>query len=395
MRYLSSSKIELFNTLGLGSRCSDIRVISDPEELSDYLLSLDATSRSNVNVAGELSNTLLGEVLDTPLILYRDGSVIDISKSKNSILVHVAGSCRFDYLVDVLCEQGIPGLELLSGIPGTVGAAVVQNIAAYGQRFSDRFLSARAFDLQDCSIVDLDAEFLKFSYRSSSLKESANYSSRFVILNVSMEFNDTGPLDSIVYKDILKLHTERGRAFDDIRARRATVLEVRESKGMVVGRDNWIPSAGSFFLNPVMKTETALRLASLVRGHGFAESLFSWYKPDANSTRFPAALAIRACGFMNGDRWGNVGLSPRHILAICGYPHATGSDVASLSLLIQTRVREKLDILLEPEVRFLGRFKNKDIDTFINNNPFTPGSCEPGWAIGVDVTQESVGLRKS
>jgi UDP-N-acetylmuramate dehydrogenase len=389
VRCLSTTEIGLLNTLGLRSRCADVRVLNDPEEMSDHLMRLSADERKHFDIAGELSNTVLGEDLEAPLLLYRDGPVIDISKSKNSIMVRVAGSCRFDSLVELLCEQDIPGLELLSGIPGTVGAAVVQNIAAYGQRFSDRFSSARAFDLQNGSIVDLDVKTLNFSYRSSSLKKSAMYTPRMVVLEVVLEFPLEARIDSIAYKDIVTLHSECGRPMDDIVARRATVLEVRERKGMVVGGKNWLPSAGSFFISPVVAKETALHLARLVRGHGFADSFLSWYEPDAGSTRFPAALVIRAGGFMNGDRWGPVGLSPHHILAICGYSGAMGSDVVALSLLVQARIQERFGITLEPEVRLLGRLEYKDIGTFTERNPFIPGIDEPIWALGMGVPEQS------
>ncbi len=389
MRCVAPAELESLNTLGLSPRCADVRVVSDPEEMSDYLTGLSADERRHVDIAGELSNTVLGEELEAPLLLYRDGPVIDIAQTGNSIMVRAAGSCRFDSLVELLCEQGIPGLELLSGIPGTVGGAVVQNIAAYGQRFSDRFASARAFDLHTGSMVDLDAEALDFSYRASSLKRSAGYTSRMVVLETVLEFPRDARPDPIAYKDIVTRHAECGRALDDVAARRATVLEVRERKGMVVDGKNWLPSAGSFFVSPVVARETALHLARLVRGHEFADGFLSWYAPDAGSTRFPAALVMRAGGFMNGDRWGAVGLSPHHILAICGYPGAAGSDVVALGRLVQARIRERFGIALEPEVRLVGRLKYRDIGTFTERNPFMPGIDEPVWARGMGVPEQS------
>jgi len=382
-------ELESLNTLGLRSRGADVRVVSDPGEMSDHLMSLGADERKHVDIAGELSNTVLGEDLEAPLLLYRDGPVIDISQTNNSIMVRAAGSCRFDALVELLCDQGIPGLELLSGIPGTVAAAVVQNIAAYGQRFSDRFASARAFDLHNGSIVDLDVNALHFSYRSSALKKSAGYTPRMVVLEAVLEFPREACPDPIAYRDIVTRHAECGRALDDVAARRATVLEVRERKGMVVDGKNWLPSAGSFFVSPVVARETALHLARLVRGHEFADGFLSWYAPDAGSTRFPAALVMRAGGFMNGDRWGAVGLSPHHILAICGYPGAAGSDVVALGRLVQARIRERFGIALEPEVRLVGRLKYRDIGTFTERNPFMPGIDEPVWARGMGVPEQS------
>jgi len=98
---------------------------------------------------------------------------------------------------------------------------------------------------------------------------------------------------------------------------------------------------------------------------------------------------MRAGGFMNGDRWGAVGLSPHHILAICGYPGAAGSDVVALGRLVQARIRERFGIALEPEVRLVGRLKYRDIGTFTERNPFMPGIDEPVWARGMGVPEQS------
>src|SRR5215216_72817 len=319
MMSLPDTDLGALNTLGLRSQCSEVRVWSDPDELVRYLSSLAPDERARVNVSGELSNTVLGEVVEGPLFLFRDGRIYDISTTKDFVHVRVAGSCRFDSLVAALCESGVPGIELLSGIPGTVGAAIVQNIAAYGQQLSNRVLSVRVYDIQSGTIRTIDPAVLNFSYRSSSLKTVDGYTPPMIILDAVFQFVRESSPDDIEYEDLRRRHTECGRSPDDLLARRATVLEVRQQKGMVVDQHNWVPSAGSFFISPAVPKNTALHLATLVRGAKFAESFFSWYKPDANVTRFPAALLMRAAGFLNGDRWGPVGLTPYHVLAICTY----------------------------------------------------------------------------
>ena len=389
MRSLTGNEMASFNTFRLQPRCAGVCLVDDPSEMTDHLMTLGADELAHIQVAGELSNTILGEEIDTPLLLYRDGRVIDISGSKDAVTVRVAGSCKLDALVETMCEHDIHGVELLSGIPGTVGAAVVQNIGAYGQQIADVFLSARAFDLHSRSIVELHAGDFAFSYRSSSLKKSAAFTPRTVVLDVVLQFPRQAAGKPVTYKDILTVHAERGRALDDIRGVRDTVLEVRARKGLVVDGDNWCPCAGSFFMSPVVPKESALQLARLIRGHEFADNFLSWYAPEAGTTRFPAALIMRAGGFMNGDRWGQVGLSPHHILAICGYPGARGTDVVALSRLIRARIYERFDIVLEPEVRLLGRLENEDCAAFVERNPFVPGAGEPAWAVGMGVPRQS------
>jgi UDP-N-acetylmuramate dehydrogenase len=380
---LPDADLGALNTFGLQSRCSEVRVCSDPDELVRYLSTLAPDERAHVNVSGELSNTVLGEVVAGPLFLFRDGRICDISTTRDFVRVRVAGSCRFDSLVAELCQSGVAGIELLSGIPGTVGAGIVQNIAAYGQQLSNRVVTVRVYDIQSGTIRTLDPAALNFSYRSSSLKTADGYTPPMIILDAVLQFPRESPPDEIEYEDLRRRHTECGRSPDDLLARRATVLEVRQEKGMVVDQHNWVPSAGSFFISPVVPKNTALNLATLVRGARFAESFFSWYKPDANVTRFPAALLMRAAGFLNGDRWGPVGLSPHHVLAICAYPGASGSDVMALASLVQARIRDRFDITLQAEVRLLGSLSFRDLQLFLERHQFIPGTSEPGWALGL------------
>ncbi len=390
MEFLKDTDVASLNTFGLRTSCSEVNLIKDPCDMVECMIQLDDEERHRIKVCGELSNTVIGEEVNDSLLLFRGGGTVQIEKNSGSVSVTVSASYAFDKLVELLCEEGIPGIEMLSGIPGTVGAAVVQNIAAYGQNISDFFLSARAFDIAMGRIVNLSPDDLKFSYRSSVLKQPDRYTPDKIILDVALKFSLPDRLQDIKYKDVLATHLAHGRQLDNLVARRATVLQVRETKGMVVGGANWLPTAGSYFISPILPKEVALNLAKLVRGHDFANSFLSWYRPDATTTRFPAALVMRASGFMNGDRWGVVGLSPHHILAICTYPGATGSDVIALSEIIRTRVTERLGITLEPEVRLIETFQQKNVESL--HSQFVPGVGEPAWALGLGAPEEGSGL---
>jgi UDP-N-acetylmuramate dehydrogenase len=381
MQRIPSNQIQLLNSFGLQTACDDLRLINDHEELHDYLAGLPEDTRNNCIIAGELSNTVLGKSIDQPLILFRDGACLDIKRTSDSITVHVAGSYHFDSFVSSLCKNNIPGLELLSGIPGTVGGAISQNIAAYGQQVSSHLLSIRAFDRKKNRLVTLPASSLQFSYRTSLLKQTSQFSPELIILDATFIFTTNQAVSPIGYKDILDYHLSVGRSLDDINGRRASVLSIRNGKGMVVGCENWLPCAGSFFLSPIVDNKTALKIAKDIRGDDFAASLSSWYKPDTGHTRLPAALVMRAAGFLNGDQWGQVALSPHHILAICRPGStSTGSDILAVSKIIQSSVLARTGIPLEKEVRFLGNFDNFDLSDFLKTNKFVKGTDEPVWA---------------
>jgi len=386
MQKVAIDQIQFFNTFRLQSKFADTTLISDHNELVEFLTNKTLHDRMNIVIVGELSNTVLGESINRPLLLFRNGTFLNLHRSASKASVTVSGSYRFDSLVKFLCDNEIPGMELLSGIPGTVGGAIAQNVAAYGQQISSKLKYIRAFDLKNNSVVELSSSFLNFSYRSSILKSVHSYSPAYVILEAVFDFPLNQELDSFTYYELSETHILQGRSLADLFDRRATVLEVRSRKGMVVDGNNWLPCAGSFFLSPIVDNEAAMRLAREVRGSDFAESFFSWYKPDITHTRLPAAIVMRAAGFLNGDQWGSVGLSPHHILSLCALEkNASATEICALSRFIQSRIFEQFNISLNTEVRFLGNINIIEINEFIKTRKFIPGKEEPSWAKRIGV----------
>jgi UDP-N-acetylmuramate dehydrogenase len=94
--------------------------------------------RPQPRIVGELSNTIVLPNIDEALVLYRDGCIIDLQAgSRSDFILHVQGSCNLDAVILEACRRGLSGMERLSGIPGTIGAAMVQNVAAYNQAIED------------------------------------------------------------------------------------------------------------------------------------------------------------------------------------------------------------------------------------------------------------------
>lgn len=380
MIHLHNNQIDQFNTFEVKTCAPELLLISSEIEFVDYISNLKSSERKKINISGELSNTILGDTIEYPVILFRDGDHIDFVQKTNSTEVHVSGSFNLDRFIDYLCAHDISGLELLSGIPGTVGGGISQNAAAYGQQISDNLVLLKVLNLQTNSIETLTPRSLRFSYRDSILKNCPGYSPKTVILEATFEFKNK-QIQPVTYKDLVDHHHKMGRDPNNLNDRRLSVLEVRTKKGMIVDGENWLPCAGSFYLSPTIDKDKAYHIIDLVRGSEFARGFFSWYKPDAHQTRLPAAIVLRAAGFLNGDKWGSIGLSPHHILALCSYgSDTTGSDVYNLSQIIKDKVKQLFNIDLKEEVRFLGNFDEMNQDNFLNNHDFIPGVEEPKWA---------------
>jgi UDP-N-acetylmuramate dehydrogenase len=282
-----------------------------------------------------------------------DGLVLQIALKgislKENIVTAQAGEDLDDF-VAFCVEQNLAGLECLSGIPGFVGGTPVQNVGAYGQEVSETIVSVRVFDRKSKQILELTNADCKFSYRTSIFNSTAK--NRFIVLAVTYELKvDAAP--KIVYKDLREFFGERR---PNLRETREAVREIRAAKAMLVrqgGAD--ANSAGSFFKNPVVRTEEFQRIAGLAKSFGVEN--VPYFKVDEASVKIPAAWLIEQSGFHKGYRRGNAGLSSRHTLALTNRGDATAAEILALKSEIQAKVKEKFGVELNPEPVFIG-FEN-------------------------------------
>jgi UDP-N-acetylmuramate dehydrogenase len=282
-----------------------------------------------------------------------DGLVLQIALKgislKENIVTAQAGE-DWDDFVAFCVEQNLAGLECLSGIPGFVGGTPVQNVGAYGQEVSETIVSVRVFDRKSKQILELTNADCKFSYRTSIFNSTAK--NRFIVLAVTYELKvDAAP--KIVYKDLREFFGERR---PNLRETREAVREIRAAKAMLVrqgGAD--ANSAGSFFKNPVVRTEEFQRIAGLAKSFGVEN--VPYFKVDEASVKIPAAWLIEQSGFHKGYRRGNAGLSSRHTLALTNRGDATAAEILALKSEIQAKVKEKFGVELNPEPVFIG-FEN-------------------------------------
>jgi UDP-N-acetylmuramate dehydrogenase len=282
-----------------------------------------------------------------------DGLVLQIALKgislKENIVTAQAGE-DWDDFVAFCVEQNLAGLECLTGIPGFVGGTPVQNVGAYGQEVSETIVSVRVFDRKSKQILELTNADCKFSYRTSIFNSTAK--NRFIVLAVTYELKvDAAP--KIVYKDLREFFGERR---PNLRETREAVREIRAAKAMLVrqgGAD--ANSAGSFFKNPVVRTEEFQRIAGLAKSFGVEN--VPYFKVDEASVKIPAAWLIEQSGFHKGYRRGNAGLSSRHTLALTNRGDATAAEILALKSEIQAKVKEKFGVELNPEPVFIG-FEN-------------------------------------
>ncbi|ADV27086.1 UDP-N-acetylenolpyruvoylglucosamine reductase [Pseudoxanthomonas suwonensis 11-1] len=256
--------------------------------------------------------------------------------------VHVRAEAGVEWhgLVMWSVEQGLSGLENLALIPGSVGAAPIQNIGAYGVEAGERITAVEAWDLDAQAFVRLDRGACAFGYRDSAFKRQPG---RWIVTAVEFELSRTAA-PRLDYTGLAEELAAMGVASPGPREVAEAVIRIRRRKlpdPAVVG------NAGSFFKNPIVPQA----LAEALR---VANPALPVFPGDAATTRkLSAAWLIDACGW-KGAREGDAGVSAGHALVLVNHGNATGLQLLQLARRIAASVQERFGVALEPEPRLVG-----------------------------------------
>jgi UDP-N-acetylmuramate dehydrogenase len=240
----------------------------------------------------------------------------------------------WDGLVAHTVENGLAGIEALSGIPGSTGATPVQNVGAYGQEVAQTITAVRVYDRAEKSERTLSPEECGFAYRDSRLKKNPG---RFVVLDVTFALGESADSRPVGYAELAR---RLGVALGDtapLAAVREAVLELRRGKSMVLDpSDPNSRSAGSFFTNPVVPAEQAV------------DGCPNWPTADG-LVKLSAAWLVEHAGFGRGTRHGKVGTSSRHSLALTTEPGATAAELLAFADRVTAAVQDRFGVTLVRE----------------------------------------------
>ena len=321
-------------------------------ELEECLL-WARTMELPVFVLGGGSNLLVADTgFDGLVIQLVDGS-IELEPRGERVRVKVDAGVEWDTLVERTVAAGLAGLECLSGIPGRVGAAPMQNVGAYGQEVAETIAEVRAVELATGAERRLPGDRCGFGYRTSRFKGS--WRGRYAVTRVDFLL----PCRSAGTVRYPELRRHLGISGDDpspsLAEVRAAVLEVRRGKSMVIepGDPNR-RSAGSFFTNPVVAPE----VAETVRRRSAGE--MPAFPAPGGLIKLSAARLIEEAGFSRSDRLGRAALSSRHVLALVNRGGATAAELIALAAQVRAGVRAAFGVTLQPEPTFLGFDRDAD-----------------------------------
>ena len=253
-------------------------------------------------------------------------------------LVRVGAGENWHAIVERLIDENAPGLENLALIPGSVGAAPIQNIGAYGVELAERFHSLQVWNLEAQALQMLTADDWRFGYRDSVFKRETELR---LIVNVTLALPRQW-VPVIGYADVE--NELRDRNIAQLRPRDVfdAVIAIRRRK---LPDPAQVGNAGSFFKNPVIPRQ---QRSSLIERH---PSLVS-YDIGGGRYKLAAGWLIDACGLKGAVR-GRAAVYEKHSLVVVNRGGATGADILALAREVQEAVRARFGIELEPEPRII------------------------------------------
>ncbi len=333
------ASLRALNTFGLPAVAHTLVTIQGDADVR-RVLDHPALGRAPKLVLGGGSNLVLTRDPDAVVLRVAVPGRRLLAEQPDAWIVEFGAGETWHDAVAWTLDQGLPGLENLALIPGTVGAAPVQNIGAYGLELADRFHSLDAVDLVTGRSVTLDAARCQFGYRHSVFKHPAaegGLAGKSVITRVRLRL--PRPWQPVLgYLDIERRMAETGHHAPDARTLFDWVCAIRRAK-----LPDWrtLGNAGSFFKNPVVSAEQCRDIIG-------RDPHIVHYPLADGRFKLAAGWLIDACGW-KGKRVGNAGVYERQALVLVNCGGATGAEVMTLARAIQESVYGRFGIRLEPE----------------------------------------------
>jgi UDP-N-acetylmuramate dehydrogenase len=327
-----------FNTMGVSARASffvEVCTIGELREAIEFAKEKDL----NVLVLGGGSNMLFTKDYDG-IVLHISLLGMSFSAINNGVQVKVAAGENWHNFVLTCVNKGFGGIENLSLIPGSVGAAPIQNIGAYGVELKDVFVRLEALLLSSGKIKIFDKTECNFGYRDSIFKKELR--GEAIITSITLNLTTESKVNTS-YKALSESLDANGISNPTIKDISDTVIEIRKSK---LPDPVEIGNTGSFFKNPVISSTHFDQLKTNYPG-------IPCYPVTERQVKVPAGWLIEKDGW-KGKRVGDAGVHEKQALVLVNHGNATGEEIWNLASQIRLSIQKKFKITLTPEVNVIG-----------------------------------------
>lgn len=332
-----------YNTFRVSVQAKNFLVLKDIKDLPKAQLLLFLGGGANILLTKDpddlvIKNELLGRKVSR--------------EDDESVSIEVASGENWIELVNWTVENGWSGIENMAFIPGSVGAAIVGNIAAYGGNVEDVVEEVSAIELSSGQSRQFFKKDLEFDYRESVFTK--NLKGKFFIKTVTIKLSKKPKFDTNYHSRYESLSSYLPNHHDTPFSSREiaeAVTKIRLDK-----LPDWrkVGTAGSFFKNPIVKKEKALALQKEISQLQIypAEKLIYSDQPLGDLVKIPAGRLLDELGW-KGKKIGNVGTWPKHALTVVNFGGATGLQILDFSQKMQSDIKKHFDIELVPEVNII------------------------------------------
>ncbi len=328
-----------FNTFGIQAFAKYFTTVTSIEEAKTIFAS-DLFKKEKHFILGGGSNLLLTKNFDGLVIKVEIKGKEIVHEDESAISLRVGSGENWHAFVMHCVDQNFGGLENLSLIPGTVGAAPMQNIGAYGVEIKKNILSVEAVEISTGDVRNFSNADCNFGYRESIFKQEAK--DKFLISSVTLKLTKKDHQFNISYGAIDETLKVLGTKTLSLKTISDAVIYIRSNKLPDPSR---IGNAGSFFKNPSIPAD----LMDFIKKD--FPSLPSY--PSTNGlVKIPAGWLIEQCGW-KGKTFDNIGVHQHQALVLVNYGGGEGEKIWELAMNIQASVKEKFNITLQPEVNVI------------------------------------------
>lgn len=338
MKIVENYPLQPYSALRIGGTARYFTEIHTKQDIPK-LVSFAKQESIPIHIIGEGTNTYFADTC-----IHRVFAHMKLSGStytdlnETTTLVYVAAGCSWDQFVEETVTHGYSGLEALSAIPGTVGAAPFQNIGAYGSECSDTCVAVEVFDTLYETFLTLPKGACMFAYRTSIFKQQPT---RYIITAVSFVLSKNHPTIP-EYTDVQNYFQHFNQQHVTVHAIREAIISIRSKK---LPDHTKIPNVGSYFVNPIV---TKTQFEAIQNKH----IAVPFYKIHEDAYKIFAGWLIEQAG-LKGKTIHNITIDPNNALILTNQNNATGDDIQKAEAYIVQKVHGLFGVTLEREPRYI------------------------------------------
>lgn len=331
--------LKSFNTFGMDVKARHFAIIQSEADLIQLIADGIYKNERHLILGGG-SNILFTEDFQGLIIKNELKGIEIVKENDDEVELNVMSGEWWHDLVMRCVQNNWGGIENLSLIPGTVGAAPMQNIGAYGVEVKDYIKSVRCIDLNSGESTTFNREECRFGYRESIFKHT--FKEKFFISSITLTLRKKNHQLNTSYGAIQDVINEFHHGVVNIQSISESVIHIRKSK---LPDPSVVGNAGSFFKNPTIPHEHYEKLKKSFPS-------IPGYISENQEVKIPAGWLIENCGW-KGKKENHVGVHPQQALVLVHYGNGNGKEIFDLAMKIKSSVEEKFFITLTPEVNII------------------------------------------